>query len=256
MLAPGGYLDLQTMDTQFFGDATRIDHSPFSQEYHYEESQHDSDILNAELPLEENNFLDTTKYKAAQHISLSPLSADRRTSNTSNTGKGTPTPGSQIKYEDHRPRNGDDATKHKLWVDLDASINGPDYGDGRTAPWFKFPTVTQHRPEVNYIQLMRKLWSRSWQSSGEADLMDGHISAVHCMAGASPYPPNVLQGEFVFLADFLAHLFPMMVRAATESDLVRMQEMVNVGNDFLRSMQILVDVEANARTKINNTLLK
>jgi len=178
------------------------------------------------------------------------------TSNTSNTGKGTPTPGSQIKYEDHRPRNGDDATKHKLWVDLDASINGPDYGDGRTAPWFKFPTVTQHRPEVNYIQLMRKLWSQSRQSSGEADLMDGHISAVHCMAGASPYPPNVLQGEFVFVADFLAHLFPMMVRAATESDLVRMQEMVNVGNDFLRSMQILVDVEANARTKINNTLLK
>jgi hypothetical protein len=70
-----------------------------------------------------------------------------------------------------------------LWRLLDASVNGPDYGDGRSAPWFKLPTVTQ----------------------------------------------------------------------ATESDLVRMQEMINVRNDLLTSMQTLVDVEENAREEINKT---
>jgi hypothetical protein len=71
---------------------------------------------------------------------------------------------------------------------------------------------------------MRELWQQ--KSSNESDLMSKHVSTVHCMAGASPYPLSILQGEFVFFADFLSHLFPMMVRAATELDLVRMQEMI------------------------------
>jgi len=98
---------------------------------------------------------------------------------------------------------------------------------------------------------MRELWRQ--RSSNELDLMGEDVSVVHRMAGASPYPLSILQGKFVFLADFLSHLFPMMVRAATESDLVRMQEMINVGNDLLTSMQTLVDVEADAREEINRT---
>jgi len=254
MLAPGGYLDSQTTDTQYF-DATNY-YMQNPTDNHGEESQN-NEMLNEEPSTSQecmsDSESDNSQYTAdSEHMHsprVSPLppiinSFDIRSTSTF-------TSEARIAYGDHRPQSDADATKLCLWRLLDASVNGPDYGDGRSAPWFKLPTVTRRQPGVNYIRSMRELWRQ--RSSNESDLMSEHVSAVHRMAGASPYPPSILQGEFVFLADFLSHLFPMMVRAATESDLVRMQEMINVGNDLLTSMQTLVDVEANAREEINRT---
>jgi hypothetical protein len=241
MFVPGGYLNLQTTDMQYF-DFTDTSHLTSSQAHEHDESDRNRDCD----PTQDDNFPFTSEHtdSKSQHIALTPPITHISDIH------GAPTAlGAQIVYNDRHPQSGDNATKLCLWALLDASINGPHYGDGRTAPWYKFPTVTQQRPEVNYTHSMREIWRGC--SSNKSDLMDIHISTVHCLAGASPYPPSILQGEFIFLADFLSHLYPMMVRAATDSDLVRMQAMINVANDLLQSMQVLVDVEVDARQEIN-----
>lgn len=84
--------------------------------------------------------------------------------------------------------------------------------------------------------------------------MGKHFYTVHHMAGANPYLLSILQGELVFLVFLLSHLFPMMVRAATELNQVTVQEMIHIGNDILTSMQVLVNLEADAQEEINRNV--
>ena len=67
-------------------------------------------------------------------------------------------------------------------------------------------------------------------------------------------PANVLQAEFIRLAEFLPQVYPGMVNAAHHSDLSRMQELIIVGRQFLEGLQILVDAEKSAHEAVNREL--
>lgn len=100
------------------------------------------------------------------------------------------------------------------------------------------------------MQIMRDVCQN--RSHNESKLVSDHYRAIHCLAKASHHPPNIVQGEFVQLANFMSQIFPVFVNAATLSDLPRMQEAIDVGKDLLESMQVLVNYEAEARETVNN----
>ena len=154
MLAPGGYLDSQTTDTQYF-NATNY-YMQNQTDNHGEGSQ-DNEMLNKEPSTSQecmsDSDSDNSQYTAdpehmlSPHVSLPPPIINSFNIHSTSTS----TSEARIAYEDRRPRSDADATKLCLWRLLDASVNGPDYGDGRSAPLFKLPTVIQRWPGVNYI---------------------------------------------------------------------------------------------------------
>ena len=56
------------------------------------------------------------------------------------------------------------------------------------------------------------------------------------------------------MAEFLLQIYPRMIKAANQSDLLQMQELVNVRHHILRALQVLVDVEKLACMDINRVL--
>jgi hypothetical protein len=69
-------------------------------------------------------------------------------------------------------------------------------------------------------------------------------------------PANILQGEFIRLAEFLPQVYPGMVNAAHHSDLPRMQELIDAGRQFLDGLQVLVDSEKSAREAVNRKIVE
>jgi hypothetical protein len=247
MLQPGGYLDSQTTDTQFFSDSEYV-HA--SSNVTSGALEHDVDMSDSDWQPSQDDWQPSFSQDDYHRDSDAARLSRSRSLPFAAQSSAIRDPREILKYEDQRPEQGDsDETRDMLWTRLDQLVNGPDYGNGRTAPWFTLPTIRNRRPDVNYMHSMVELWRG--RSEEESRMMLDHISAVRRLVGGSNYPPSILQGEFVQLANFLAHLFPMMVRAATRSDLVKMQKMVDVSQDLLTSMQILVDVETEARCEVN-----
>jgi hypothetical protein len=138
------------------------------------------------------------------------------------------------------------------WAKLDAFINGPDWNP-EIRVWMNLPIVRKHHPTILRV-LQDSVWHHRCEEEG--DLMFGLRKAVHRL-----YPPcsislpaNVLQGEFVRLAEFLPQVYPGMVKAAHCSDMPRMQELIDVGRQFLDALQILLDAKKSARETVNREL--
>ncbi|KAF7969709.1 hypothetical protein HWV62_22012 [Athelia sp. TMB] len=212
VLAPGGYLDSQTSDTQFFSDA-----------------EHDSQQPPFQNPLvddENSSIPGTSAFNVPNFISPSstedrPGSPDRRSS------------GSLDK-----------------WVALDGILNGPGYGDGR--PWTKFPILAsrrfgQERPDI----ALR--WAALQASDEEAllvsDFFHGYRTLAHTLK-----PNNVVQGESIYLTLFIVRLLPFMSRAVMDSNITRQRQLLQDFRKILGAIEMLIDVEEEAREHINDVI--
>ena len=85
--------------------------------------------------------------------------------------------------------------------------------------------------------------------------MDNFCFNFQALAGASK-PHNAIQGELVFITMLFARVLPFMARTAMDSDLVRMRDLISVSRDLLRAMEVLVDVEDEARERLNGEIDK
>jgi hypothetical protein len=70
------------------------------------------------------------------------------------------------------------------------------------------------------------------------------------LAGASA-PSNSVQGESIYITMFIARILPFMAHAIMDSDLKKQRELINVCRNLLKSMELLTDVEDEARDKVN-----
>jgi hypothetical protein len=57
------------------------------------------------------------------------------------------------------------------------------------------------------------------------------------------------------MAEFLCQIYLGMIKAANQSDLPRMQELINIGHHLLGALQILVDAEKSVQDDISNKAL-
>jgi hypothetical protein len=110
--------------------------------------------------------------------------------------------------------------------------------------------VKKHHPTILQV-LQDSGWHHRCEE--ERDLMFGLRKAV-CKLYPPMVPSNVLQGEFIQLVEFLPQLYSGMVKAAHCSDMLRMQELINVGRQFLEALQMLLDSEESTHEAFNRDL--
>jgi hypothetical protein len=61
--------------------------------------------------------------------------------------------------------------------------------------------------------------------------------------------PNDIQHEYLHVMDYIARLVPWMMRAVTDSDLVRLKYLIGAMRDLMISIEALVQLEEEARGK-------
>jgi hypothetical protein len=146
-----------------------------------------------------------------------------------------------------------DGTNDLAWTKLYAFINGPNWAP-KIHVWMNLPIVRKHHPAILQV-LQDSVWHHRCEEEG--DLMFELWKAVQqlYLLTLNRAPANVLQAEFIRLAEFLPQVYPGMVNAAHRSDLLRMQELINVGRQFLDGLQILVDTEKSAREAVNRQVV-
>ena len=87
------------------------------------------------------------------------------------------------------------------------------------------------------------------------ELVDNFCFNFQALTGTSKLH-NAIQGELVFITMLFARVLPFMARTTMDSDLVQMQDLISVGQDLLRAMEVLVDVEDEACERLNREIDK
>jgi hypothetical protein len=159
---------------------------------------------------------------------------------------------SPIRYDDRRDSTSENAA---AWRTLDVAINGPDWKPSDRI-WMNVPTIRRQYDRDILLGIQDSIQQQRCQA--EADLMRRLRHDVHQLHrnGWTTPPANVIQGEFMRMAEFLSQIYPGMIRAASRSDLPRMQNLINIGHHLLGALQVLVNVEKSAREDNNISMLE
>jgi hypothetical protein len=129
------------------------------------------------------------------------------------------------------------------WDRLDKLVNSPEYGNSRS--WTCYPVLSQLQPGVDHPGRALK-WTFD-TTKEELDCVNQFCFGFQRVTGART-PHNSLQGESIYTAMFLARIIPFMARATMDSDLERMRELIGVGRDLLRVMEMLVNAEEESKS--------
>jgi hypothetical protein len=62
--------------------------------------------------------------------------------------------------------------------------------------------------------------------------------------------PNDVQSEYLQVMDYIPRLVPWMMRATMDSDLVRLNFLVDVMRDLMMSIESLISLEKEARREV------
>ena len=181
LVGPGGFLDLQTTDTQFFGNSQSM--------------QGRSSCIHIKFGICSNLSLETSDSESV--VEIVPPSNKATADEGSFKLKGLAeeadagskklvVPMAAIQYA--HCRDGTNLT----WAKLDAFINGPDWNP-KIRVWMNLPIVRKHHPTILQV-LQDSVWYHRCEE--EEDLMFGLQKAVHRLCSITA-PANVLQGEFV-----------------------------------------------------------
>jgi hypothetical protein len=265
LVGPGGFLDSQTTDTQFFGDSQSLQ-GHWGNDITFDINDNDltfvprdddsSESCNSEsepvatgfVPPASNAMQDEPSTLREPSFSLKASESAPEVQEAEPSSKKAVAPIAAIQYTHQR-----DGTNGLAWTKLDAFINGPNW-DPKIRVWMNLPIVRKHHPAILQV-LQDSVWHHRCEE--EEDLMFGLQKAVQqlYLPTLNRAPANVLQAEFIRLAEFLPQVYPGMVNAAHRSDLLRMQELINVGRQFLDGLQILVDTEKSAREAVNREVV-
>jgi len=267
LVGPGGFLDSQNTDTQFFSDSHSLQGRwgnditfdindddlaivPRDDDSSSEESCNSSLELMATgfVPPASNTMEDEPSTFREPSFLLKASESALEVQEAEPSSKNAVAPIAAIQYTHQR-----DGTNDLAWTKLDAFINGPDW-DPKICVWMNLPIVRKNHPAILHV-LQDSVWHHRCKEEG--DLMFGLQKAVQqrYLPTLNRAPANVLQAEFIQLAEFLPQVYPGMVNAAHHSDLLRMQELINVGCQFLDGLQILVDTEKSAREAVNREVV-
>lgn len=252
LVSPGGFLDSQTTDTQFFGfgDSQSMQ-GPNSLELLGDDfgladnkSSDTSDSTETVTPCSaptDTRFLPEKSETEAEGIEIE-IERERQSTEFM----------SPIRYEDGRDST---STNAAAWRNLDVAINGPDWKPSDRI-WMNVPTIRRRYDRDILLGIWDSIQQQRCQA--EADLMYRLRHDVHQLHrnGWTTPPANVVQGEFMCMAEFLSQIYPGMIRAASRSDLPRMQNLIDIGQHLLGALQVLVNVEKSAREDNNISMLE
>ena len=84
-------------------------------------------------------------------------------------------------------------------------------------------------------------------------MVDAFCFKFQVLVGAQ-MPSSSVRGELFFINMFLTQIIPFMAWTIMDSDLTKIQELVDVGHDLLRAMKLLVDVEDGAHKRLNDNI--
>jgi hypothetical protein len=217
LLAPGGFLDSQTTDTQIFGFSQS---SSEDGEPHQPEPSPYAELCDASDSMVHSTLLPSAP--GSDPASPSNISVD------SLKGIITPPQDGPIlhgprPYLLHPPIS---KSYPKHWRALDNILCA--WSDGLT---FTFqPLLQRCRPNADSISLR---WTMD-ASSKEKAVVNSFISDCHRIAGNLvdvngnlAQLPNDIQHEYLHVMDYIARLVPWMMRAVTDSDLVCLKYLID-----------------------------
>ena len=182
LVGPGGFLDLQTTDTQFFGNSqsmqgrSRCIHIKFGICSNLSLETSDSESVVEIVPPSNKATVDDGSFKLKGLVE----EADARS-------KKLVVPMTTIQYAHCR-----DGTNNLAWAKLDAFINGPDWNP--EIHGLDEPPNCQKTSLINFWVLQDSVWHHRCKE--EADLMFGLWKAVHRLCSITA-PANILQDKFV-----------------------------------------------------------
>ena len=245
MLRPGGLLNSQTTDTQFF-------------------STLESDAQNAlssgsMQPHTENSQLDMDE---SQHLPLSShtLSSPYVTNESKGSINPKPTktaPKLALQSVHHvasiehcvsdSPKSPDRQSSGPpaKWAYLDKLIDGPEFAN--TDMWTLFPLMKSHYPSWSNP---RKALDWLAVPRNENELCMNFNSGIRRLVGKG-LPSNCVQGEQIYALDYLVRLVPFMHRAVMDSDIPMLHKHITDIRNLLESMEILMDIDQEARDRMN-----
>jgi hypothetical protein len=250
LLAPGGFLNSQTTDTQIFG---------FSQSSSEDQEPYQPEPLRYASPAAccgtqsygaSNSVGHSTLLPSAAGSDLHPTSLNSNISTDSSRGICTPPQDGPL-WRGPRPyllRPPVSKSYPAHWKALDDILRA--WSDGLT---FTFqPLLRRRRPNADSISLC---WTMDASAEEKAAVIR-FVSDCHKIAGDLvdvndnlAQLPNDIQHEYLHVMDYVARLLPWMMRAVTDSDLVRLKCLIGAMRDLMISIEALVHLEEEAREK-------